>query len=189
MILWPGMGLMVMRKLVFGIFLGLACCAATLGMARADDKAADLKATIDKRLESFDPAAVAAARHYYTSPIMMGSFKAMVPQIVKALDVSIAQTNVSLDPAAKQEALSVAQTAVASKLDLIVGLAMVNALEVFSKDELVAIDQFYSSPAGQSVMSKMPQVMSKLPAMMQLVMPLMLADVREQMKAKGKDLK
>jgi hypothetical protein len=61
-------------------------------------------------------------------------------------------------------------------------VTMIAALEVLTKDELIALDQFYSSPVGQSVLSKMPQVMNSLPAMMQVV-------IRAKLKAKGMDLR
>jgi hypothetical protein len=65
---------------------------------------------------------------------------------------------------------------------------LIASLEVFSKDELIALDQFYSSPIGKSIVNKMPQLMNRLPAMMQAFMPLLRDDLRPKMKAKGKEL-
>jgi uncharacterized protein len=180
------MGMIFMRKFAFGV--GLAFAVA-LSPAWAQSQPEDLQNSIEKKLQGFDPAAVAAARHYYHSPILQSAFKQMVPQIMRAMDAAIQQSNPTIEGAAKRDALDVAQSAVSAKIELITDLSMVNALEVFSKDELIALDQFYSSPTGQSVMTKMPQVMAKLPSMMQVVMPLLLDDVRAKLKAKGLELK
>jgi hypothetical protein len=182
------MGMMLMRKSLFGAAL-MALSVLALSPVRAQEQAENVATSIEKRLQSFDPAAVAAARHYYHSPLLQTAFKAMVPQMMRAMDAAIQQSNPNLDAAAKRETLDIAQEAVNGKIELITDLSMVAALEVFSKDELVAIDQFYSSAAGQSVLTKMPQVMSKLPSMMQVVMPLMLDDLRAKLKAKGVDLR
>ncbi len=156
--------------------------------ARAEGPS-NLPASIEKRLQTFDPVAVAAARHYYTSPLLKASFTTMIPKITAGLSEAIEHSNPELDQPSKAEVLQVAQEAITGRLDLIIDMSMVAALEVLSKDELIAVDQFYSSPVGQSVMTKMPQVMSRLPSMMQVVMPLVIEDLRAKMKAKGKDLK
>jgi hypothetical protein len=177
-----------MSKLICAV-ISLTFFALPLSQIRADEQQESLPAQIEKRLQGFDPVAVAAARHYYESPTLKNALKAAVPQIVKALGVAIRQGNPGLDEPTQHEALQAAEESVTSKLDLMTEMNMVAALEVFSKDEIVALDQFYSSPVGQSVMTKLPQVMSRLPAMMQVLMPLMVDDLRAKMKAKGKDLK
>ncbi|HEX3497453.1 MAG TPA: DUF2059 domain-containing protein [Methylocella sp.] len=148
-----------------------------------------MPSSIEKRLESFDPAAVAAARHYYTSPVLKAAFEAMLPKMAEAMDTAIKRANPELDTPSQRAVRDATQEALSTRFDLVIDMAMTAALEVFSKDELIALDQFYSSPVGQSVITKMPQVMNRLPAMMQVLMPLMLEDVRAKMKAKGKDLR
>ena len=75
------------------------------------------------------------------------------------------------------------------KLDLLIDLSMISALEVFSKDELIALDEFYSTPVGQSVQAKMPQLVARLPATMQVVMPLVIEDMRAKLKTNGLEVK
>jgi hypothetical protein len=188
-------GQTIMRKSIFGVLL-MVLCVSAVPLARAQEKPQQekpqqesLPASIEKRLQSFDPAAVAAARHYYGSPVLKASLAAIIPRITQGLAVAIEKANPELDAASKQEALAAVQEAVSSKLDLITDMSMIAALEVLTKDELVAVDQFYSSPVGQSVVTKLPQVMSRLPTMMQVVMPLVIEDLRAKMKAKGKDLR
>jgi Uncharacterized protein conserved in bacteria (DUF2059) len=156
--------------------------------ALAEEQGQSLPGSIEKRLQEFDPASVAAARHYYTCPVHKAALAAMLPKIVEVMGVSIEHGNPGLDPTSKREAVQAAQEAVSARLDLMTDMGMVAALEVVSKKELIALDQFYSSPLGQSVEIKMPQVLGRLPAMMQVIMPLMLEDVRAKMKAKGKEL-
>jgi len=177
-----------MRKSSIGVVL-IIVSALTPGSAQAEDQKESLPSSIEKRLESFDPAAVAAARHYYTSPVLKAAFAAMLPKKAEAMDSAIKHANPELDTPSQRAVRDATQEALNTRLDLVIDMAMTAALEIFSKDELIALDQFYSSPVGQSVITKMPQVMNRLPAMMQVLMPLMLEDVRAKMKAKGKDLR
>jgi hypothetical protein len=159
--------------------------ASSAPAARADD----LDASIKKQLGTFDPAAVAAARHYYTSPVLKASMVAMISKMTDAMGVVLDRANPGLDESKKKAALSVVQETLNDKLDLIIDLSMISALQVLSKDDLIAIDKFYSSPVGQSVLVKMPLVMNRLPAMMQIIMPGLLDDMRMRMKANGLDVK
>jgi hypothetical protein len=166
------------------------CAALLLFSSAALPAGADnLNTALEKQLSSFDPAAVAAARHYYTSPVLKASMVAMISKMTDAMGVVLDRSNPGLDEAKKKAALSVVQETLNDKLDLIIDLSMISALDVLSKDELIAIDKFYSSPIGQSVMVKMPQVMTRLPAMMQIIMPGLLDDMRVRMKANGLDVK
>jgi hypothetical protein len=177
-----------MRKQFFGIVF-LILSALALFPAQAEEEHQNLPASIEKRLQSFDPAAVAAARHYCTSPLLKASFTAMIPKITEAMGTNLERTNPGLDPEKKRVVLEVVQEAVTARLDLMTDMAMIAVLEVYTKEELIALDQFYSSPVGQSVITKMPQVMNRLPAMMQVLVPLMLDDLRAKIKAKGMDLR
>jgi len=177
-----------MSKLICAV-IALAMSALPLSQVRAEEQKDSLPTSIEKRLASFDPVAVTAARHYYESPTLKNAMKGAVPQIVQAVGVAIRQANPGLDEASRREALQAAEEAVSSKLDLMAEMSMVAALEAFSTEEIVALDKFYSSPVGASVMTKLPQVMGRLPAMMQVLMPLMIDDLRAKMKANGKDLK
>jgi hypothetical protein len=148
-----------MRKQFFGIVF-LILSALALFPVQAEEEHQNLPASIEKRLQSFDPAAVAAARHYCTSPLLKASFTAMIPKITEAMGTNLERTNPGLDPEKKRVVLEVVQEAV----DLMIDMAMIAVLEVYTKEEFIALDQFYSSPVGQSVITKMPQVMNRLPA-------------------------
>jgi hypothetical protein len=173
----------IRRIFICVAWLMLSSLAAT--SARADK----LNDALEKQLQSFDPAAVAAARHYYTSPVLKASMVGMIAKMTNAMGVVLDRANPGLDESKKKAALSIVQETLSDKLDLIIDLSMISALEVLSKDELIAIDKFYSSPVGQSVLVKMPQVMTRLPVMMQIIMPSLLEDMRTKMKANGLDVK
>jgi hypothetical protein len=179
---------MKMRKQLSCIVL-LLLSEWVLLPAQAVEDPRTLPASIEKRLQSFDPEAVAAARHYYLSPLLKASFTAMIPKITEGMVTALKRANPGLDPEKEHMAVQAAQEAVTGRLDLIIDMSMISALEVFSKEELVAVDQFYSSSVGQSVMAKMPRVMERLPAMMQIVTPLMLDDLRAKIKAKNLDVR
>lgn len=179
---------MKMRKLFSGIVLFILSEWVLLP-ARAEEEPQNLPASIEKRLQSFDPQAVAAARHYYLSPLLKASFAAMIPKITEAMKTALKSANPGLDPEKERVAYQAVQEAVAGRLDLIIDISMVSALEVFSKEELTALDQFYSSSVGQSVLTKMPKVMENLPAMIQVVTPLILDDLRAKLKVKNLDVR
>jgi hypothetical protein len=78
-------------------------------------------------------------------------------------------------------------------LIVVPALASVPAQAEGQKENLPAsiekrLQEFDPSPLGQSIETKMPQVLTRMPAMAQVLMPLIRDDVRAKMKAKGKDL-
>ncbi len=69
---------------------------------------------------------------------------------------------------------------------------MIMMLDIYTKDELLALNQFYSSPVGSSILKKRPIMMSRIPEMMSLMMkyaiPPALAAARNSMKARGVEI-
>jgi hypothetical protein len=69
---------------------------------------------------------------------------------------------------------------------------IVSMLDVYTTEEIVAIDQFYSSDVGQSMLKKAPQVMARMPQMFEImqkqIFPLAMEEARKALKAKGKDI-
>jgi hypothetical protein len=93
---------------------------------------------------------------------------------------------------ASQSALELRQIvgdALAERLDLLTQMNMVVALDTFTPDELAALDNFYSSPVGASVISKMPRMATHLPDMMKAFMPGYLASVKAKIKTEGMEVK
>jgi hypothetical protein len=169
--------------------VALALFVLPLSRVSAEDQKESVQATIEKRLQAFDPVAVAAARHYYESPALKSLLQAMLQQYTQIMETAARRANPGLDEATQREVSEAAHEVLNSRLDLIVEMSMVAVLEVLSTEEIVAVDKFYSSPVGVSVMTKLPQAMKRLPTMMQVLLPLITEDMRAKMKAKGKDLK
>ena len=61
------------------------------------------------------------------------------------------------------------------------------------KDEIVALNQFYSSPIGRSVLVKMPKLMGRIPELNQLmqeyVLPRALERAKAELQKAGVDMK
>ena len=66
-------------------------------------------------------------------------------------------------------------------------------LDVLTKEEIVALNQFYSSPVGSEILAKMPVVLGRMPEVMGLmqtyIIPRALEVAREQMKKSGVDVR
>jgi hypothetical protein len=141
---------------------------------------------VQEQLKTFDPAAVAAARHYYQSPSVKGDLITMVKGLTPAIVESVEkQKGKTLEPAERQKVDAAVEKATQANFDLLIGLNTIAALETLSKDELIALDQFYTSPAGQSIVAKMPQLNQRLPGIFQVFMPKFSDSVEAEVKAVG----
>jgi uncharacterized protein len=141
---------------------------------------------VEARLKTFDPEAVAAARHYYASPKVKAGMMAMVAGLGPALVANAEKARgAALSDSDKAKVYAAVNKALADNYDYMMSINMLAALEVLSKDQLVALDQFYSSPVGQSILDKMPQVGQRLPVMLRSFMPKFMASVQENMKSAG----
>jgi hypothetical protein len=144
---------------------------------------------LEKRLASYDPKAVAAARHYFLTPAIKAGMVAMVDNMNEAMLGVIEKQNGNLTPEQANRAKQVIGDAMKARLDLLIQMNMIVALDTFSTDELVALDGFYSSREGSAIVAKMPKMMRQLPAMMQAFMPDYMKEVKEKLKASNPELK
>jgi hypothetical protein len=66
-------------------------------------------------------------------------------------------------------------------------------LDVFTAEEIIAVDNFYSSDVGRSMLKKMPQIMAQVPQLFDImqkqIFPLALGEAQKALKAKGKDIR
>lgn len=166
----------------------LALALSLVGPVRAQDKSAPALPTtpaqLEERLKGFDPQAVAAARHYYQSPQMRENMLAMLRNFAPTLIANQEKAQgAPLPEADRAKVLAAIDKAMNENFDLLLELNMVTALETLSKEELVALDQFYSSPTGQAILTKMPQIGKRMPAMMQIFLPRFMESFRASMKA------
>lgn len=178
-----------MRRLLFAAAVSLAACLPALAQDAAPDAVPTNGPALQKRLEKYDPRAVAAAKHYYSQPAMKAGLVAMTDNMNKAMSNIMAQQNPNLSPQQLEAARKAIGEATRDRLDLIMQMSMIVALDTLSTDELVALDNFYSSPQGSSIIAKMPRIAKALPAMMQTIMPDYMNDVKTRLKGTGAELK
>jgi hypothetical protein len=177
---------MTMRLAVL-VFCLLISSSADPRPAAAQDEAPASQSAPD--LSKYDPRAVTAARHYFETPAIKAGLTAMTSNMMKAMTSAIMQQNPQVSPADMERLQKIVSDSLAERLDLLTQMNMVAALDTFTPDELVALDNFYSSPIGASVVSKMPQMAKRLPDMMKAFMPDYLASIKAKVKAEGMELK
>ena len=135
---------------------------------------------------SYDQVAVAAARHYYQSPSvradMLTMVQALTPTIVDSIEKQKGKT---LQPAEHDKIITATIKATQAQMDLLVGLNMVAALQTLTREQLLALDQFYTSPMGQSILAKMPQLNKRLPGIFEAFLPKYSETVETEIKASG----
>ncbi len=167
--------------------LGLSLPAAP---ARADDvPAPPTKEALQKQIAGFDPKAVVAARHYFALPSVRSGLDQMMANMDAAVGQQLAKQNPSATPEKLSQFKALATQSLKARAELILDMDMVNALQSFTPAELMALDTFYSSPEGASILSKMPKVMAALPNMVRSILPGYFADVEAKVKAAGGEFK
>ena len=173
--------------------LRIISTAAVLALSVVSGHAAEpvpsTPSAIDKRLSNYDPRAVAAARHYYNLPALRTGLIAVIDSVNKSMIGMVAQQNPRLTPDQIGKVQQVVSDAMKERLTLLQQMSMVVALDTFTTDEMVALDAFYSSPEGSSVLGKMPRIAAQMPAMMQTIMPDYLNEIKAKLKASGTELK
>ncbi len=141
---------------------------------------------LQNQLMSYDQVAVAAARHYYQSPSvrndMLTLVQGLTPTIVDSIEKQKGKT---LQPAEHDKIITATIKATQVQMDLLVGLNMVAALQTLTREQLLAMDQFYTSPMGQSILVKMPQLNKRLPGIFEAFLPKYSEAVETEIKAAG----
>ncbi len=168
------------------------CFAVALGSpltAHAIEPVPSETSAIEKRLATYDPAAVTAARHYYENPAIKTGLLAMVGNMNTAMMGFVSKSNPSLTPEQSAKIQQAVKDAMKDRLDLLLRMNMVAALDTFSTAELVAMDKFYASSEGAGILAKMPKLSAQLPAMMRAFVPDYMNDVKARLKASSPELK
>jgi hypothetical protein len=144
----------------------------------------------DAKLKQYDPEAVAAALSYARSLNVKETLTKAVPLMRDGLARQLAANN----PTNKREDIEAFldaffQAALVEKADVIEKATLLIALDTMTKEELVAIAQFYATPIGQSILKKMPIMMGRMPELQALMMTHIVPDAlriaRDKMKARG----
>ena len=141
---------------------------------------------VQAQLKTFDPEAVKAAEHYYNSPTIKNGMLSMITSLTPSIIANMTQHEAKqLSDDDRAKVVKILDDAMRQNFDYLIGLNTVVALRTFSKEELVAMDTFYSSAMGQRILSKMPQLSKSMPSVMHSFLPKYLASVKEDMKAEG----
>jgi hypothetical protein len=150
-------------------------------------------AELDQKLAKYDPVAVNAAKHYAQVFNMKSVLAQSMPAVRDAIIQMVKAKNPQLDDASIADFVQTAlKTMYMDQAPFYEKFTIVTMLDVYTTEEIVAIDQFYSSPIGQSMLKKAPQVMAKMPEMFEImqkqIFPMALQEAQKALKAKGKDI-
>lgn len=141
---------------------------------------------VQDQLAAHDQVAVAAARHYYQSPNVKKDMLTMVQGLTPSIVASVEkEKGKPLGDADQKKLAGAIDKATRANLDLLIGLNMVAAVETLSKEQLLALDQFYTSPMGQSILASVPQLNQRLPGIFQMFMPKFSESLEAEIKAAG----
>ena len=174
-------------KLMRGLLFAVAMLAPLPAVAQAPD------AELDQKIAKYDPAAVKAAKHYAQVFNMKTVLSQSIPGVRDAITQMVKSKNPQLDDATAAEFVETAlKVMYVDQAPFYEKFTIVTMLDVYTTEEIVAIDQFYSSPVGQSMLKKAPQVMARMPQMFEImqkqIFPLAMEEARKALKAKGKDI-
>lgn len=179
-----------MRRALLSILVGFALvvsCATARGLDVAPDK-------FDEKLKSYDPATLAAARDYMKTFGMKEMLEKSIPPMRQGLLAQLKAKNPGLDE--KQASMfmdAFFKSAFVDDAAVTERATIILMLDIFTKDELVALNKFYSSPVGRSILAKMPVMMGRLPEVQEImstyVLPRALEHAVGVMKKAGVDMK
>jgi len=178
---------MIVRQAAISAFV-FAFVLAALPAARAAEPVPTDHAALEKRLATYDPAALAAARHYYASPVRQAALLKLFNNVQKRLLGDIAKQNPSFNKDQIAKTLAIANDAMKDRIVVLMDMSMVVALDTLTTSEIIALDKFYSSPEGLSIVAKLPQIGEQMQTSLKSVVPVYLSDVKAQLKASYPEL-
>jgi hypothetical protein len=171
----------------------LATLFLLLGAHLQPASAADLDPKqIDEKLKSYDPALVEAARTYQRTVGMTDQVTKALPMFTAAVERQVKQQNPTLNEAQVNEFMDVFHRVFVDDGKLLEQQSVLMVLEMFDKDEIFALNQFYLSPVGQRIVAKIPQLLGKkveLTAFMHnYIFPDAINQARDELKKKGVEM-
>lgn len=178
-------GLGVLAAVGACIFVSPPIAAQTAAPGFQPPLPADVKQVQDQ-LASYDQVAVAAARHYYQSPNVKKDMLTMVQGLTPSIVASVEkEKGKPLDEADQKKLAAAIDKATQANVEFLLGLNMVAAVETLSKEQLLALDQFYTSPMGQSILASVPKLNQRVPGIFQMFMPKFSEALEGEIKAAG----
>jgi hypothetical protein len=146
------------------------------------------------KLKAYDPAAVQAAARYTKTFRIMDGFIKNAPRMAEALKKQLKENNPDIsDDQVKEFVDTFEHVALVDNADVIDHAVVLALLDTFSADEIVALDKFYSTPVGQSIIKKFPSVAQKMAEARKLmpaeIVPKAMEAAKAKLKADGLDVK
>ena len=183
-----------MTKLMTGCFTLLTAfliSAASPSVAQVREQTPQ---QFEQKLKEFDSASVSAAQSYMRTFNMKGQFEQTIPLLRDNLARQLKGANPSLsEQNIKDFVETMLKVAFVDNGPVLENVIMVLVLETFTKGELVALDRFYASPEGRSILSKMPQMLGRMPDLMQLlqryIIPDALRAAQENLRKQGVEVR
>jgi hypothetical protein len=175
-------------KLMRGLLFAVAMLAPLPAMAQAPE------AELDQKLAKYDPAAVKAAKHYAEVFNMKVVLSQSMPAVHDAIIRMVKEKNPQLDDAIVADFVEAAlKVMYVDQAPFYEKFTIVTMLDVYTTQEIIAIDQFYSSDVGRSMLKKAPQVLARMPQMFEIMQkqlfPLAMEEAQKALKARGKDIR
>ncbi|MGO9007307.1 MAG: DUF2059 domain-containing protein [Beijerinckiaceae bacterium] len=171
----------------------LAALFLLLGAIPRPASATDLDPKqFDEKLKAYDPALVEAARTYQRTIGMTDQVTKALPMVTGAVARQVKQQTPALNDEQVKEFTDAFQSAFIDDTKLLEQASALIVLEVFDKDEITALNQFYQSPIGQRVGAKMPQLLGRkvelTTFMHSYIFPDAIGKARDELKKKGVDV-
>jgi hypothetical protein len=180
-----------MMRRIAQVLGGLVVALALVGGAPAR---AQSSSELNQKLAKYDPAAVKAALHYFE----VADMKSMLtPSVAPMRDAIVNMTkgkNPGVDDATLKEFVEIVlKVMYVDNAEFFEKFTIVTMLDIYTTEEIIAIDKFYSSDVGRSMIKKTPQIIARLPQMFSIlqneIVPLALQEAQKALKAKGKDIR
>ncbi len=144
----------------------------------------------EQKLKAYDPESIAAARQYARAADMKGMMARVAPTLRQQVIAGARAQNPNLSSAQIETfADAFVKSAFVDNAQAIEDASILMMMDIFDKDELVALGKFYSSPTGASIMGKMPKMMERMPTLLSSIVPKAIKDAQEKMKKNGLDVK
>jgi hypothetical protein len=160
-----------------------AAAAACLLMAAPHMASAQTESAPAAAADAATPEKLAVTHRMFEAmhldAMMQGMMQQMTPAMVEGLKKAHPELT-DADSAKMQKVMAIVMEVDQAYLPKILDATAEAYAEVFTMDELKAMDAFYESPVGQSMLAKTPQVMSKVMASLPAFMPDMMADTQKR---------
>jgi hypothetical protein len=168
------------RVVCLVIVVSLFCASAATSFAL--DVSPD---QFEEKLRTYDSESVEAARNYAKAFDMKESISKSIPMLKQAMTRQLKSKNPNLTEDQAHEYIDAyVQSAFVDDIGVLDRATVLLVLDIFSKDELVALNQFYSSPIGSGILKKMPTMTVRMSEVVRFMQSYVMPRASEAARAK-----